>query len=252
MLFLAGGLAAAGVTAYMSGALDPYLGTHAVAVATQPEDGAAAKADPKTSRLPGESKEDASPEPAATQAEPKEDAEEGETDVAATSPRAEQPAALASGILAPSFDVVRAEPDGSIVIAGKAAPNAKVEIVIGAEVIGNAIAGPEGDFAVALDDNLKPGDHQIVLRSTAPNNVVATSPETAIVSIPETKDGQVLALVEQPGVPSKLISVPDPAKQADGKAPQPSDDVAAAPTPPAAESGAAEAPAAQAPDQQAA
>lgn len=222
-MFLAGGVAAAAVTAYVSGALDPYLGKPGVAVAT-PDASAAAKADPKTARLPGESKESPS-QPSATQTKPT------ETDAAAASPGAESQGAPTNGILAPSFDVVRAEPDGSIVIAGKAAPNSRVEIVIGAEVIGNATAGPEGDFAVALDENLKPGDHQIVLRSTAPNNVVATSPETAIVSIPETKDGQVLALVEQPGVPSKLISVPEPEKQAEAKtdseAPKPSDQNAA-------------------------
>ena len=37
-----------------------------------------------------------------------------------------------------------------------------------------------------------------------------TSVETAVVSIPETKDGQVLALVEEPGKPSEMISVPQP------------------------------------------
>ena len=49
-----------------------------------------------------------------------------------------------------------------------------------------------------------------MLRSTAPDNVVATSLETAVVSIPEKPDGQVLALVEKPGEPSKLITVPEP------------------------------------------
>lgn len=249
-MFLAGGVAAAAVTAYVSGALDPYLGTRTAAVATQPET-PAVKADPKTTRLPGESKE-APSQPSASPASP-----EGAEAAKPAAPSAdtagqEKPA---KDILAPSFDIVRAEPDGSIVIAGKAAPNSKVEIVIGAEVIGNATAGPEGDFAVALDDNLKPGDHQIVLRSTAPNSVVATSPETAIVSIPETKDGQVLALVEQPGVPSKLISVPDPAKQAEaaGKTSQPSDQNAAATqAPPAAGEKKANAPSGQAGEQQAA
>ena len=61
-----------------------------------------------------------------------------------------------------------------------------------------------------LDEPLKPGDYQIVLRSTTPDNVVAMSLETAVVSIPETPDGQVLALVEQPGKPAQLITVPEP------------------------------------------
>ena len=62
-----------------------------------------------------------------------------------------------------------------------------------------------------LEDPLKPGDYQIVLRATAPDNVVAMSVETAVVSVPETPDGQVLALVEEPGKPSQMITVPQPA-----------------------------------------
>ena len=57
----------------------------------------------------------------------------------------------------PSFDVVRVERDGSMVVAGKASPNAHVEVINGALVDGNTIAGPEGDFAVVVDDPLKAG-----------------------------------------------------------------------------------------------
>ena len=56
--------------------------------------------------------------------------------------------------------------------------------------------------------------HELVLRATGEDKVVATSEETAVVSVPETKDGQVLALVERPGEPSKLITVPSPQKVA--------------------------------------
>jgi nucleoid-associated protein YgaU len=46
------------------------------------------------------------------------------------------------------------------------------------------------------------------------------SKQTAVVSIPEHENGQVLALVEAPGQPSKLITVPQPDKAA-GTAPAP-------------------------------
>ncbi len=80
--------------------------------------------------------------------------------------------------------------------------------------------GADGDFAIVLDDPLKPGGHELVLRSTAEDKVVATSPETAVVSIPEQKEGQVLALVEKPGEPSKLITVPEPEPVGPKPAPQ--------------------------------
>lgn len=111
----------------------------------------------------------------------------------------------------PVFDLLRVEPDGSVVIAGKALPNADVEVVAGANVVGKAKAGATGDFAVVLDEPLKAGDHQLVLRSTGADNNVATSAQTAIVSVPETKSGQVLALVEEPGQASRLITKPETA-----------------------------------------
>jgi nucleoid-associated protein YgaU len=113
----------------------------------------------------------------------------------------------------PVFDLLRVEPDGSVVIAGKALPNADVEVVAGATVVGKAKAGANGDFAIVLDNPLKAGDHQMVLRSTGTDNNVATSAQTAIVSVPETKSGQVLALVEEPGQASRLITKPETAEK---------------------------------------
>ena len=131
-------------------------------------------------------------------------------------------------VTAPSFDVVRAEGNGSIVIAGRSAPGAKVEILSGKSVLGASTAGAEGDFAIVLDDPLKPGDYQLVLRATTPANV-AMSKETAVVSIPEHQNGQVLALVEAPGQPSRLITVPKPEKAA-AAAPAPAAPASAQPS----------------------
>lgn len=120
-------------------------------------------------------------------------------------------------VVTPSFDVVRVEGDGSLVVAGKAGPNAAVELLSGSHVIGTAKAGPGGDFAIVLDKPLKPGSYQLVLRATAPDKLVAMSKETAVISVPERPDGQVLALVETPGEPSKLITVPKPAPVRSGE-----------------------------------
>jgi nucleoid-associated protein YgaU len=213
-LLAAGGSAAAATVAYVSGALDPYLAPPA-AIASLP---APATTTP-TSDKP---------------ADPAKPAAGAETP-AAVAPAPAAPAAAAA-VIAPSFDVVRVENNGSVVIAGKAAGNSKVEIVTGSKVIGAAVAGADGDFAVVLNDPLKPGDYQIVLRATAPDNVVATSTETAVVSVPSDPGGQVLALVEEPGKPSQLITVPKPADapSAPATAEQQASAPAAAPAAPAA------------------
>ncbi|TIM38247.1 MAG: peptigoglycan-binding protein LysM, partial [Mesorhizobium sp.] len=93
-------------------------------------------------------------------------------------------APAAADAIAPTFDIVRVEIKGSIVVAGKAAPNAKVEILNGSTVLGSTVAGADGAFAIVLDDALKPGDYTIALRSIT-SNVVTPSAQTAIVSIPK-------------------------------------------------------------------
>ncbi|PLP61319.1 peptigoglycan-binding protein LysM [Mesorhizobium loti] len=185
LLFAGGGAAAVAGVAYVSGALDPYLkSTPPAQIAAQP------------------------PAPAAQQPAAQQPSTQQQ---AAVTPALEKPAApapVATGPVAPTFDVVRAEGDGSVVVAGKAAPNAKVDVVQGATVYGSTTAGPDGDFAIVLSDPLKPGNYQLQLRSTSPSNGVVPSAQTAVVAIPEKPNGQVLALVEEPGKAATLLSVP--------------------------------------------
>lgn len=211
-LFAVGGSVAAAGVAYVSGALDPYLNPPPADVASLSQPATPEQA-PATStgtqpRLPAADSNAMAP--AADAMKPAAPAGE----VATTT----QPAP--AGVVAPTFDVVRVEGNGSVVIAGNAAPNAKVEIVHGSTVLGETTAGADGAFAIVLDDPLKPGDYQIVLRSTAPDSVVATSTQTAVVSVPEQAGGQVLAMVEEPGKPAELLTVPKPEAQAQAEAPK--------------------------------
>ena len=109
---------------------------------------------------------------------------------------------------APAFDVLRVEPNGSTVIAGRAEPDATVEVAAGDKIIAAIKAGPSGDFAIVLDQPLPAGDHQLVLRATGKNGETVLSDETATVSVPETEDGKLLAMVTKPGKASRLINVP--------------------------------------------
>ncbi|WP_322418580.1 LysM peptidoglycan-binding domain-containing protein [Mesorhizobium huakuii] len=232
-LFAAGGTVAAAGTAYVSGALDPYLHPTPpakVAALTPPE--APKPADPGTEgRLP------APAVPAAPAAAPQATAPAAPA-TEATAPAAPAPAApAATGPIAPTFDVVRVESNGSIVIAGNAAPNSKVEILSGTTVLGSTVAGADGAFVIVLDDPLKPGDYTITLHSTV-GTVVTVSVQTAVVSVPKDTAGQVLAMVEEPGKPSELLTVPAPETKPAAPA---TGDQAAAPAAPAP------APAAQAP-----
>jgi nucleoid-associated protein YgaU len=155
-------------------------------------------------------------DPAATAVEP---AAEKPAEAAAKAPEPsatpEASSAPVAAEIAPAFDTLRAEPDGSLLVSGQSQPNADIELLSGSTVLGKVKAGASGDFAIVLDTPLKPGDYALVLRTTNPDGKVATSVQTATVSIPETKTGQVLALVEEPGKASRIISAPDAAKPAE-------------------------------------
>lgn len=115
----------------------------------------------------------------------------------------------------PSFDILRVEPDGSTVIAGKATPNTRLSIMNGETEIASASVGPSGDFAAILDTPLEPGDYQLTLRTSGDEGNVSESEEVAIVSVPESADGELLAMVTTPGKASRIIAQPE-APETDG------------------------------------
>lgn len=205
-LFLLGGSAAAGATAYVSGALDPYISPPS-AVVNLPGPAPSDPAAPKDERLPGAGEE---PPPMMALTPPVEETVPPPNTMAATPPPDTTAPPPAAGPQPPTFDVVRVEPDGSVVVAGKAMPDALVELLDGEKVLGSDRSTPEGDFAIVLDEKLKPGEYQLTLRATPAGGAAVASLETAVLSIPGTPDGQVLAMVEQPGQPSEILTVPQP------------------------------------------
>jgi len=217
VLFLVGLVLAAGLYAFGSGALGPENADPKLASipaipqepATAPTDNqpAAGATSPSANQPAANATQPAPSDAAGAQPNPTGNATPAAP--AGVSPNTNEPApAAAAATATPSFDILRVEPDGSAVVAGRATPGTTVEIVSGTKVVGKAIASAGGDFAVALDDPLASGDHTLVLRQVGENGV-ATSAETAIVSVPQNKNGEVLAMVEEPGQPSRLITIPD-------------------------------------------
>ncbi|MCD2181122.1 LysM peptidoglycan-binding domain-containing protein [Rhizobium sp. GN54] len=119
------------------------------------------------------------------------------------------PAGDASGWQAPSFDVLRVEPDGSTVVAGRAEPNKTVQILNGETVVATTDVNPSGEFAAVFDKPLAAGDHELTLRVLGEGGSAKASEEVATVSIPKDKGGELLAMVSKPGAASRLITVPE-------------------------------------------
>jgi nucleoid-associated protein YgaU len=91
------------------------------------------------------------------------------------------PAPAATADSGPRFDVARVDEDGEAVIAGRAAPGARVELLRDGDTHASAVADASGLF-VMTPPKLPPGNYQLSLKSTAPDGAVAQSK----VSVPVT------------------------------------------------------------------
>lgn len=119
---------------------------------------------------------------------------------------------------APTFDVLRVEPDGSTVIAGRAAPGTTLEVTDKNSVLAKADVAQGGEFAAILDNPLPPGDHELVLKVTGKDGKTVVSQEVATISVPAVKGGELLAMVTKPGEASRLIATPATGEQKSAKA----------------------------------
>ncbi|BBK31748.1 hypothetical protein STHU_23820 [Allostella humosa] len=67
---------------------------------------------------------------------------------------------------APSFDIVRVDPKGSAVMAGRAAPGATVTILNSGRAIGTTVANSRGEWVFLPSAALPPGSHSFSLSAS--------------------------------------------------------------------------------------
>jgi nucleoid-associated protein YgaU len=109
----------------------------------------------------------------------------------------------------PAFDIVRIEPTGEAVIAGRTTPGATVELLRNGEFHDRAVADQSGQFAM-VPPRLPPGTYDLTLRSMRPDGKQATSKQNVAVAIePGPTDRPVVALMT-PGKPTVVLSQPPP------------------------------------------
>jgi len=86
---------------------------------------------------------------------------------------------------APSFDVVRVDPEGHAVLAGRAPPQSEVTVLNGDREIGRTAAGDDGDWMLVPDLPLPPGKSQLTLRSTTKSGTMTRSDGVVAMLVPE-------------------------------------------------------------------
>jgi hypothetical protein len=108
----------------------------------------------------------------------------------------------------PSFDVVRVSPNGELVIAGRGTPGLEVIILENDWLIGRATADQRGEWVFVPEIPLKPGKHQLSLKTRLPGAEL-DSPSVVAVMVPEAADGQAMAVkLPRDGGDSTLLQVP--------------------------------------------
>ena len=123
----------------------------------------------------------------------------------------------------PEFDVVRVEPTGGAVVAGRASPNSKVVLLNKGQEIASVQTDANGQFVI-VPLELPPGDHILALGNER-SGARVDSTQNVTVSVPQRGGGNTLVALAEPDKPTRILS--DPSRPAGA----PSQPVAAAPPP---------------------
>ena len=146
------------------------------------------------------------PEPAAVAAAPV-----GPATVPALAPSA------ASAAPSPSFDVARIGTDGRAVIAGRAAPNAKIVLLDGGKEIAKGASDSRGEWVIILQDPpLAVGQHELRVVQhiegraplTSEQAVVAVVPEPPAANAPALPRAETLVMISPPAGAATLVQPP--------------------------------------------
>jgi hypothetical protein len=127
----------------------------------------------------------------------------------------------------PSFDIVRVAPDGSTVVAGRAAPNAEVALLDNDREIARTRADESGQFVMIPDRRLPAGGQQLALRAESPGRPAVEGDAPAVLVVPPRSSGPrpsaegghsgaavtpsgPIAALTPPDAPPRLLTVPSP------------------------------------------
>ncbi|ODT72169.1 MAG: hypothetical protein ABS75_05075 [Pelagibacterium sp. SCN 63-23] len=150
-------------------------------------------------------------------------------------------------VIAATFGLLRAEPDGSVVIAGSGLPGSEVQVFANGELLGSVKVEASGDWVFVPDEKLPPGGLEITLGEAGKDG---TAEDSFIVVINEDRTSQPLVVASTPGRASEVLqgltAAAPPAHVASAQPVEPASPAPAAEVP-AVETAAVEAPVAETP-----
>jgi nucleoid-associated protein YgaU len=121
-----------------------------------------------------------------------------------------------AAITTPTFDVARIGADGRAVIAGRAAPGAKVVLLDGGKEIAHGEADARGEWVLlAQDPPLSPGQHELRVVQHIEGRAPVTSEQVVVAVVPGPHDpasgegkNETLVMIAPPGGAATLVQPP--------------------------------------------
>jgi len=117
-------------------------------------------------------------------------------------------------IIPPTFDVVRVNPEGNAVMAGRAQPGSTVEVLDGDAIFGTVTTDPHGEWVFVPEHLLEPGERRLGLRMLMEGHDPVLSEHVVILIVPKRSAGGQGALalkVRRDGTgPSEVLQKPGP------------------------------------------
>jgi nucleoid-associated protein YgaU len=108
----------------------------------------------------------------------------------------------------PTFDIVRTEPTGEIVIAGRSAPGWTVTVESNGKAIGTAVADAEGQWVIQPDKPLPQGEHALELKAQDPKKARSVfSKQRIALSLGATNKSQPLVALTEEGKATRILQM---------------------------------------------
>ncbi|GHU04944.1 peptidoglycan-binding protein LysM [Alphaproteobacteria bacterium] len=115
----------------------------------------------------------------------------------------------------PSFDIVRVNPQGEAVIAGRSAPLARIVILDGEQEIGRVVADDRGEWVFVPDHPLPAGPRQLSLKAENPDGTTINGDAPVLLAVPDRKDSSDPALAVRVGEDGALDVLQGPGAKSD-------------------------------------
>ncbi len=117
----------------------------------------------------------------------------------------------AEGEQRPTFDIVRAESDGSVVMAGRSPPEWTVIVESNGQEIARKSADAFGEWVIDDARKLSQGQHSLELSAVAPDGGrTLFSTQRLALSMSAPADGQPLVALTEEGKPTRVLQMPPP------------------------------------------